>query len=173
MVVFIAGYFLVFATASATLHVAVFEGVTNLPAVIRQPPDTTDHVFFPVDGVVRMLESEGFCFATYEVFFSVKPGITRMLDSADATELAFTARTFTIYNLPFFNFEITHDVTVDSQIFWPAEFRTSYRTATASLLQRRVTFPLPGEYATELGAPGAGIVVVSMMLLSRHCCSEQ
>ena len=160
IVVFIAGYFFVFVTDNATLHVAFFEGVTNLPPAIRHPPDTADHDFFPVDGVVRMLESEGFCLAKSEVFFSVKPGITRILVSADATELALKARTFMVYNLPFFNLEIAQDVTVDSQIFCPDALRTSNLTATASPLQRSVTFPLPGEYATALGAIGAGTVVV-------------
>ena len=159
-VVFIAGYFFVLETDNAILHVPFFEGVTNLPTAIRHPPETIDHDFLPVDGVVRMLESDGFCLATYVVFFNENPGITRMLVSLEATEFALYDLTFMEYNLPFFNLEITQVVDVDSQTFCPDEFSTSNLTATASPLQRRVTFPFPGEYATELGAPGVGIVVV-------------
>ena len=72
-VVDIFGYEPDLATVNFTTHVVFRFGATRRPLEMEHGPDSL-HVFFPFDGVVRMVESEVLePFVTID-FFSTNPG---------------------------------------------------------------------------------------------------
>lgn len=77
IVVLIAGYAPRFAVFKRNLHDPGFVGATIVEPRRRHAPEVTRHVFFPLEGVVTIEANDADFFTANDVFFKVKPGITR------------------------------------------------------------------------------------------------
>lgn len=93
-VVLIAGYEPFFAMLNLKRHEPDLVGINSLEPTLLQFPDTTVHVFVPLDGVETIEVSNGVFFTLYEVVLKRKPGIAfTTRESTDGIDALLTART--------------------------------------------------------------------------------
>lgn len=93
-VVDIAGYEPFLATLNRKRHEPFLVGINSREPTLRHFPDTTVHVFVPLDGVETIEISNGVFFTLYEVVLNLKPGIAfTTRESTDGIDALLTART--------------------------------------------------------------------------------